>query len=156
MSDKSYSHQEVIALAHSIVDGREKMEQEMEMNTKVEEKVNRIKDDIITALKNDGNYHETTQERWQKFGSLAFTGLRAFITLTIVLIFAVVDFVMLCRVGPWLSQVDIDTINITSVKYIVIFLTFQLIIFSQGFGFSSVVKLIAAISNAIRGKKTND
>jgi len=85
--------------------------------------------------------------------SFAFTDIRLAITLIICLIFLVVD----CKILAFVWKADLTTLivseNLTIVKYGFLFLVSQLVIFSQGFGFSSIVKLIERFSSKKNAKE---
>ena len=109
----------------------------------------------LEQLQKEKLRYQVRREKMETFLSLVFTVFRAFVTYMIVIIFVVIDYKIFISIQTF----DINKIiaftseQISIIKYIALFLTFQLIIFSQGFGFSSVVKLITAISNAIPSKK---
>lgn len=102
------------------------------------------------------NKYKIVQEWLESASSVAFTMTRAVITFIICFIFLTVDWRMLI----YLDKADITTLttpeNLKIIKYGFLFLASQLVIFSQGFGFSSIVKLIERFSSKKNAKEVKE
>ena len=102
------------------------------------------------------NKYKIVQEWLESASSVAFTMTRAVITFIICFIFLTVDWRML----SYLDKADITTLTtpekLTIIKYGFLFLASQLVIFSQGFGFSSIVKLMERFSSKKNAKEVKE
>ncbi len=90
---------------------------------------------------------EKIRELLEANASAPFAILRFIITFCICLIFITVD----CKILAFVWKTNLTTLDstpekLTIIKYGFLFLASQLVIFSQGFGFSSIVKLIEKLS----------
>ena len=100
---------------------------------------------------------ETTRELLEANASAPFAIARVAITLIICLIFIVID----CKILAFVWKANFTTLdstpeNLKIIKYGFLFLASQLVIFSQGFGFSSIVKLIERFSSKKNAKEVKE
>ena len=98
--------------------------------------------------------NKNAQEYLEAIISQPFTVVRSAITLIICLIFAVID----CKILWFVLKTNLTTLDstpekLTIIKYGFLFLASQLVIFSQGFGFSSIVKLMERFSSKKNAKE---
>ncbi len=113
---------------------------------------------LTTLMVGDGSekIDNITQKRVESFVSLAFTSFRICITTTICLIFLIIDY----KILAFITTINLTTLafteNLKIIKYGFLFLASQLVIFSQGFGFSSIVKLIERFSSKKNAKEAKE
>ena len=93
------------------------------------------------------------QEHFEAGFYLAFTSFRICITTTICLIFLIIDFKILAFTTTISLTLTFTPEKLTIIKYGFLFLASQLVIFSQGFGFSSIVKLMERFSSKKNAKE---
>jgi len=107
----------------------------------------------IKDLNEQKEWNTASKETKENQIAEEFVNARKWVIRLIVGIFILADL----RIGLAIVQSFYTTFevaqNIKAIKYSVLFLTFQFFIFSQGFGFSSIVKLVEAISSAINNTK---
>jgi hypothetical protein len=111
---------------------------------------------LTTLMVDDGSekIDNITQKRVESFVSLAFTSFRICITTTICLIFLIIDYKILAFITTInLTTIDFTPENLKVIKYAFLFLVSQLVIFSQGFRFSSIVKLMERFSSKKNAKE---
>ncbi len=112
---------------------------------------------VIMAIIEKGYADDIAQKRQKRvesFVSLAFTSFRICITTTICLIFLIIDYKILAFITTInLTTIDFTPENLKVIKYAFLFLVSQLVIFSQGFRFSSIVKLMERFSSKKNAKE---
>lgn len=104
--------------------------------------------------------HKGKQMAIEEYISFVFTGARILTTFIIICIFLLIDWNILL----FITTLKVENIaeffknehSMEIIKYGFYFIVFQLVIFAQGFGISSIVKLIENISKAIRKKEGSD
>jgi len=122
-------------------------EQEISLDQRIKKLIDRS---YIDGRKN-------AQEHLEAIISHTFTFIRVIITIIICLIFIVVD----ARILAFVWKADLTTLaftpeKLTIIKYGFLFLASQLVIFSQGFGFSSIVKLMERFSSKKNAKEVKE
>lgn len=138
-------------------------------NNRLEEIIYKLKNRLTEeniALKNDieelqnrrqVDQEKNKQEYLESLISQPFTWIRSAITLIICLIFIVID----CKILWFVLKTNLTTLDFTPdnlkiIKYGFLFLASQLVIFSQGFGFSSIVKLMERFSSKKNAKEVKE
>ena len=100
---------------------------------------------------------KNAQEHFEAVISHSFILVRCLITFIICLIFITVD----CKILGFVWKTNLTTLDstpekLTIIKYGFLFLASQLVIFSQGFGFSSIVKLMERFSSKKNAKDAKE